>query len=403
LTPLVSILMPAFNHAAYVSEAVRSVLSQDHSRIELVVVDDGSCDATPEVLRALRPECERRCERVVMEFQQNHGTCYTVNRLFDLARGEFCLVLASDDQLMPGALTVLLQPMLGDSVVGVTVGENEFMDGEGRRCRWTGAMQATYEEAEATFGSLNAYFERVSGVDRFGGAFGTYAALLRTNHVANGCLIRRSVLDRCARLTPDAPMEDFWLHLQLSKVARYRSVRETTFRYRWHATNTSKARSHMVLMTRQTIEHEARCFGATLPAGDRRALEAALGLWRSRCLLAFVRRPEGHAAAVLGTLEVGVDLVPVDGEDAMRRALAAAQLDRYGYVAYLEDGRFLPDSAAWRCLMRRFRDLRVGVVAGRASFVARAPALARQGLAIGRLRKPGLWRRLGDFTKGRFR
>lgn len=87
----------------------------------------------------------------------------------------------------------------------------------------------------------------------------------------------------------------------------------------------------------------------------------------------------------------------------MRQALAGAELWRYGYVAYLEDARFLPDSDAWRCLMRRFREARTDIVAGRASFVARAATLARHGFAVEQLTKPGLCCRLGDFAKGRFR
>jgi len=404
LTPLVSILMPAYNHAAYVTEAVRSVLEQDHPRIELIVVDDGSRDGTPDVLRGLLPACERRCERVVLECRENRGTCHTVNRLMDLARGEYCLVLASDDRLMPGALTALLKPMLEDPAVGVTVGENEFMDAEGRHCYWTAGQRTTYVSSEGTWSSLNAYVAHSADVDRFGVEFGTYAALMRANHVANGCLIRHAALDRCAHLTPEAPLEDYWLHMQLSKVTRYRSVREVTFRYRWHATNTAKAVNRMVAMTRQTLEHEYRRFAADLAASDRQALEAALSFWRGRCLLAFVRRSEARTLAILRSFDTCVDAVPVpDGGAALCKALAAAALERYGYVAYLEDERFIPDGADWKRLLRCFRDCRAEIVAGRSSFVARASALARNGLETARLRRPGLWRRLGNFIQRRFR
>ncbi|MGN0832043.1 MAG: glycosyltransferase family 2 protein [Kiritimatiellia bacterium] len=406
MTPLVSVLMPAFNHAAYVAAAVESVLAQDYPRIELAIVDDGSGDGTPEILRSLLPACERRCERVTLECQENRGTCRTVNRLLDLARGEFCLVLASDDQLLPGALTALLRPLLADADVGVAVGENELMDGDGRRCGWDANRQAVYGEAQgAVFPTLNAYLEAGSGVDRFGDGFGAYAALLRSNHVANGCLIRRSALDRCARLTPEAPLEDYWLHLQLAKVTRYRSVREPTFRYRWHAANTSRAIGRMAAMTRLTLEHEAACFRDTLPAADRQALEATLALWRRR-LLALVPESAAGVRESVGRLGVPADVVPVpDGAAALERALAAADLRGYGFVAYLADGRFLPDRRAWRRLEREFRAPGVECVAGRVSLVARASAVAAAraaGLPLSRLRRPGRWRRLVDFMTGRF-
>lgn len=406
MTPLVSVLIPAFNHAAYAAAAVESVLAQDHPQIELVIVDDGSRDGTPEILRSLLPACERRCERVTLECQANQGTCRTVNRLMDLARGEFCLILASDDQLLPGALTALLRPLLADADVGVAVGENELMDGDGRRCGWDAERRTVYGDArEAVYPTLNAYLDAVSGVDRFGDGFGSYAALLRSNHVANGCLIRRSALDRCARLTPEAPLEDYWLHLQLAKKTRYRSVRETTFRYRWHATNTSKATGRMAAMTRLTLEHEAACFRDSLPASDRQALDATLALWRRR-LLAIVPASASGVCEQVGHLGVPADVVAVpDGPDALERALSAADLRGYGFVAYLADGRFLPDRRAWRRMEREFRSPGVECVAGRASLVARASAVAaarESGLPLSRLRRPGRWRRLIDFMTGRF-
>jgi len=70
---LISVAMPAYNHARYVEAAVRSVLEQDWPRLELVVIDDGSSDATWEVFQHLRPECEARCERAVMMRQANAG------------------------------------------------------------------------------------------------------------------------------------------------------------------------------------------------------------------------------------------------------------------------------------------------------------------------------------------
>lgn len=406
MTPLVSVLVPAFNHAAYAAAAVESVLAQEHPRIELAIVDDGSVDGTPDVLRSLLPACERRCERVTLECQENRGTCRTVNRLMDLARGEFCLILASDDQLTPGALTALLRPLLADAGVGVAVGENELMDGDGRRCGWDTERRTVYGEARGTaFPTLNAYLEAVSGVDRFGDGFGSYASLLQSNHVANGCLIRRSALERCARPTPEAPLEDYWLHLQLAKTTRYRSVPETTFRYRWHAANTSRSTGRMAAMTRLTIEHEAACFRDALPAADRQALAATLALWRRR-LLAIVPESASGVRELAGRLGVPADVVAVpDGPGAFERALAAADLRGYGYVAYLPDERLLPDRRAWRRIEREFRSPAVECVAARESMVARASAVAaarESGLPLSRLRRPGRWRRLAGLLTGRF-
>jgi len=406
LTPLVSILVPACNHEAYVAAAIRSVLAQDYPRIELLVVDDGSRDGTPEALRALRAACERRCERVEMAFQANAGTCRTVNRLLDMACGDFCLVMASDDLLAPGALTALVRPMLEDTDVGVVVGENALVDDKGERCYWDANRQAVADAERAAFTTLNAYIAASAGIDRFGSEFGSYAALLRANHIANGCLIRKAALDRIARLTPEAPLEDYWLHLQLAKVTRYRSIRDVTFFYRWHATNASKAVGRMIAMTRLTLEHEAARFRDSLSEERRNALDRVLSLWRKR-LLAFV--PDTWDASPLESRRLGVpvDVVKIgSGEAALNAALSAADLRGYGFVAYLADAEFLPDGAACRRLMRCLSSGKARVVAGRESFAARAEdarTTAGDAAAIRSLPGPGFWWRLANGLRGRFR
>ena len=50
--PLVSVIIPVYNSAAYVKDAVRSALDQDYEKKEIIVVDDGSTDSTPEILKS---------------------------------------------------------------------------------------------------------------------------------------------------------------------------------------------------------------------------------------------------------------------------------------------------------------------------------------------------------------
>ena len=244
-SPLISVLMPAYNHGRYVEASVRSVLSQDWPRVELLVVDDGSTDDTWDKLQSLRAECESRCERVEMRRQGNSGTCATLNRLLAAAHGEFVGVLASDDMYLPGAFAALAAPLAADPSTGLAVGQNQLVDGDGRRCYWDGDRNTVYDESKAAFRTLNEQMAAERGVSGDSPAFGTYAGLLRTNHVANGALIRRACLDMIEPCSPRTPLEDWWIMLQLSKVARMKSVDAPTFAYRWHATNTVRQSARM--------------------------------------------------------------------------------------------------------------------------------------------------------------
>lgn len=256
--PLISVCIPAYNHASYVEATLRSVMAQDWPRIELLVVDDGSKDDTWNVLQRLRPECEQRFERVEMLSRENRGSCRTQLQLVGMAHGDVVAIIASDDQYFPGALSAMMKPMMENPAVGVVVGVNEFMDGEGRPCFWDAEQNVVYDSAGARYATFNQFLSEHTGVGGDDAGFGQYENLVRANHVPNGYLIRKSMMDRVTPFNPEAPLEDLWLHLQLSKVAKYRMVPEHTFRYRWHASNTVRQMDRMLNYGYVTLKCEER-------------------------------------------------------------------------------------------------------------------------------------------------
>lgn len=104
MLPLVSIVTPAYNRASYLDETIQSVLEQEYLRIEYIVLDDGSTDNTREVL-------EKYTGRVTWETQPNTGETRTVNKGWRMARGEIVAVVNSDDPLLPGAVSTVVDFM----------------------------------------------------------------------------------------------------------------------------------------------------------------------------------------------------------------------------------------------------------------------------------------------------
>ncbi|WP_370264161.1 glycosyltransferase family 2 protein [Limnobacter sp.] len=90
--PLVSVLLPSYNHERYVEESVRSVLNQSHPNVELIVIDDGSSDRSPHILADLA-----RQYGFYFEHQPNAGVVTTLNRAKQLVTGKYVALLASDD------------------------------------------------------------------------------------------------------------------------------------------------------------------------------------------------------------------------------------------------------------------------------------------------------------------
>ena len=91
-TPLVSVLMPAYNHEAYVRAAVESVLGQAYPELELIVIDDASQDGTWEVLQSLK-DARLRLKR----HEANQGAHATLNEALGMAQGEYVAIINSDD------------------------------------------------------------------------------------------------------------------------------------------------------------------------------------------------------------------------------------------------------------------------------------------------------------------
>jgi len=90
-SPLVSVVIPAYNHERFIGAAIDSVLNQSVEDLELVIVDDGSTDGTAEVIHSYSDS------RLSYTYQENQDAFNTINRGLGLAKGDFISVLNSDD------------------------------------------------------------------------------------------------------------------------------------------------------------------------------------------------------------------------------------------------------------------------------------------------------------------
>ncbi len=93
--PLVSVIVPSYCHAGYISDCLRSVFEQTYRCIELIVIDDGSNDGSPAIIEELLRDCPFPHQFVARE---NRGAHATINEGVALAAGEFINVLNSDDR-----------------------------------------------------------------------------------------------------------------------------------------------------------------------------------------------------------------------------------------------------------------------------------------------------------------
>ena len=96
-SPLVSIIIPSYNHAQYIETAIESVKKQTYKNWELIVIDDGSTDNTHQILSKL-PQ-DKRIKIILNSDNKKQST--RLNQAIKLAKGEFISLLASDDWYSP--------------------------------------------------------------------------------------------------------------------------------------------------------------------------------------------------------------------------------------------------------------------------------------------------------------
>ncbi|MEA2690256.1 MAG: hypothetical protein QOD51_2863 [Candidatus Eremiobacteraeota bacterium] len=95
-----TVLLAVYNGARYVGQTIETVLAQSFTDYEFLILDDGSSDATPEVLRSYA----ERDSRIRLLAHDNHGVGYTINRGLNEARGEYIAIIEADDLMLPGRL-----------------------------------------------------------------------------------------------------------------------------------------------------------------------------------------------------------------------------------------------------------------------------------------------------------
>jgi glycosyltransferase involved in cell wall biosynthesis len=125
-SPKISVVMPVYNGAFYIEKAIHSLLSQSFQDWELIVVDDGSTDATPQILEGYVND------KIRVIRQDNSGEANARNTGLDHVRGEYLAFLDADDEYLPNALADLSQFLDRNPKYGVVFSDGHICDQEDR-------------------------------------------------------------------------------------------------------------------------------------------------------------------------------------------------------------------------------------------------------------------------------
>ena len=254
-SPLVSVLIPAYNHENYVQSAIKSIISQTYENIELLVINDGSTDSTWKKICEMESECQKRFVRSIFWNQKNVGNCKTLNELLDNARGDYIYIIASDDQTLPNAIAEQVIFLESDKTFALCVGDNEIIDDKGKICYWDENRNIVYDKADAKFLTFASYLQFIRGFDFSSYRFGSYKELSKGNHIPNGYMIRKESF-KDFRFAENGFLDDWQLMLHISKRHKMKYLDKHLMAYRWHSSNTVKNSRKMAKMTNKTKFYE---------------------------------------------------------------------------------------------------------------------------------------------------
>lgn len=120
----ISVIIPVYNTAPYLRESIGSITNQTFREIEIIIIDDGSTDESPVVLK----EFSERDERIKILTQKNAGQSVARNRGLEIACGEYLYFMDSDDRLDKEALEGCYRKCVSDSLDLVLFNGNSFFE-----------------------------------------------------------------------------------------------------------------------------------------------------------------------------------------------------------------------------------------------------------------------------------
>jgi len=135
---LVSIVTPSFNQASFLEATIKSVLEQDYPQVEYIIIDGGSNDGSPDIIRRYA----NRLAWWVSEHDQ--GQTDAINKGFAHANGQILAWINSDDTYQPGAISQVVNLLQARPDVGMVYGDANFIDGEGKVIGRFPASQTDY-------------------------------------------------------------------------------------------------------------------------------------------------------------------------------------------------------------------------------------------------------------------
>lgn len=209
--PLVSAVVPSYNHGKYIEKCIESIANQTYKNIEIIVIDDGSSDDSRGILERLQKKYH-----FTLIFQANQGVAKTMNRAIGLAKGKYISGSASDDFLMPDKMEKQVAFMEAHPDYALVCGKIHVVD------RNDEIMEGFTFFTPITDPSKDLTFE----------------AILEENRIPTpSIMFRKDAWESCGGYDENTAIEDYDLWLKIAHFAKIGYMDDFLAYYRWHGEN----------------------------------------------------------------------------------------------------------------------------------------------------------------------
>ncbi|MCL1938759.1 MAG: glycosyltransferase [Candidatus Azobacteroides sp.] len=209
--PLVSAIVPSYNHAPYIQECVLSIVNQTYKNIEIIVIDDGSSDNSREILEEMQKRLGFR-----LEFQANQGLSKTLNKGIRSAQGKYISCSASDDFWELDKVERQVAFLENHPEYSFVCGKIHMVDAQSRIIEGLTIIDPVRDPIESV----------------------KFESLLERNCIpAPSVMFTKEIWEKCGGYNENTIVEDFDFCLKVASKSKIVYIDEYFANYRWHGQN----------------------------------------------------------------------------------------------------------------------------------------------------------------------
>jgi glycosyltransferase involved in cell wall biosynthesis len=233
--PLVSVIISAYNHEKYVEQTLNSILEDSYPNKEIVIINDGSKDATHDIISAWT---DKNAGKISVNYlsRENKGLTRTLNELITRTKGEIILPIASDDFLVNDTISERVEALcLSDKLIMIS--DSMVVDDQSRMISDSGVFNYYRGKKEKYFSESGLISE----------------ILFNWSLVGPVCLIKKEAFSTVGLYDTDLIQEDWDFFFRAAALRCVMFYDRTVAGYRVHSTSTHKDRSKIMRLKKDAV------------------------------------------------------------------------------------------------------------------------------------------------------